>query len=518
MKLLSRISFLLFLSSLSASAQSASTPIFNLPTGTGAAGTNYIAVLKRPNQTNGTEKVPLVDIGITDQTLYAQPGDNLYQVKTNAVARGIPNIVVTPGTYTNGVTNLWFSGNWFFQNNPLLRLIDIPTNTTGAGMFDDRFSGAVTCSVHGSLRMEYHSGTNVAVNPVDCTLSYNTNSLGPIVQTNPATYIRWDADTLLGLCGQTPVPFAITTLHGVSNSYYRKFEIYNLNPNNVAIITTNCPADPNTVYSISTGCSGIHWGENDVLIEANIRPMTVQAVWGDNLTTNGGQMWISGKVCDGKWYLVGRTNTWKVWGDYDELACSQDTTDHILIDIWNSGSHYFHAKKISSLGMPVTMQNPDTGQKDTNLVVWVDFDKCSGSNGWLNVKHGALRGRIGHFEQNGPNNGGSMVTVTNISANLDISGEAMFSANVAVTHGSGSSVLHNYRIYTTNRDPILINGSGFHLHNNVVVTPATATNSIRSAGAQTVGAYGLNMLRSNAHANITFSTGTTNVTVSNTID
>lgn len=408
-------------------------------------------------------------------------------------------IIVRAGTYTT-VTNLWFNGTWFFEG-ALLRLIDIPTNTTGAGLFDDRFSGAVNCTVGGALSIEYHTGTNVLVSPVDCTFSYNTNALGPIVVTNRNSYIRWDANTRLGLCGQQPVPFAITVLQCVSNSYFRDFEIYNLNPTNVAIITTNCPADPGTVYSITTGCAGIHWGEGDVIIHANIRPMTLQAVWGDNLTTNGGQMWISGEISDGKWYLVGRTNTWKIWANFDEYLCSQDTIDHILFDCWNSGSHYFRGQKASSLGRPIVLQNPDAGQRDTNLQVWVDIDKLSGSNTWAEVKHGELRGMINHFQQNGPNNGGSLIIVTNVSAFMALNGLTMEGANTLLTHSGGTTELHGYAMRSTNQDPIFVFNSGLSLDVSSIAT-VNGTNSVRSSTAQNV-TINRSFSGPSNHANIT---------------
>lgn len=426
----------------------------------------------------------------------AQPGDT---------------ITVNAGLYESRVTNLFFNGAWRFLN-PTLRFVDVPTNSGGWGLFDDRFSGAVTCSISGTLSMEYHSGTNIAVNPVDCTFSYNTNALGPIVVTNRNTYVRWDADTRLGLCGQTPTPFALTILQCVSNSYFKRFEIYNLNPSNTAVITTNCPADPGTLYVMGTGCAGVHWGEGDVVIEANIRGMTLQAVWGDNLTTNGGQMWISGKICDGTWYLVGRTNTWKIWADFDEYMSTASTIGG-CIDAWNSGSHYFVGKKISAAnGMPIVMEVPDSTQRDTNLIVWVDFQKVSGSNGWARIKHGALRGRIGHFEQNGLNvQGTSGLIVTNSGALVSLSGENMYADRVAIEHGGGRTDLRGFTIWSTNRDPVLVLATNLHLNSVALVVGTGATNAARAPSAQQVKLYGNCFATSNFHANVTANVGTLNV-------
>jgi len=428
-------------------------------------------------------------------------------------------IVVRPGLYQTGTTNLFKAGRltWDFQG-ATLRFVDIPTNSSGCGMFDDRFTGAVACSndVIGSLTLQYNSGTNVFLNTNDCTLGYNTNALGAIVLSNiPApSLIRWVAETKIETVGAAPVPFSLYLHNCQTGTVFRTLSDSQLLwPSNQVVITTNCPASPGDPWTVDIGKNFIWWGPSataEVYVDYTIHNQLYAVDGYGETSSDSGELRYRANLSDGKIYLVGRSKSWKFWGEALEWKNTAPNSP-TLFEFHSAGSHYLGGQKASTRGGTIFDFTNPQNSGDTNLVTWVDFDKVSGSNGWARVTHGHLRGRVGHFEQNGPANGTPGIFVTNISALVSLSGEDMYAEGTSVSHGGGRTKLINYEIYSTNRDPVLVTGSGLRLHNNVLVPGLLATNSIRAATAQTVGVYGMLLQKSNAHANITFSSGLTNV-------
>lgn len=423
-------------------------------------------------------------------------------------------IIVQRGTYRGaGISNLFKPGllTWILQD-PTFDYIDLCTNvTTGSGIFDDRFAGgAVSNTVIGSVKIRYCSGTNVAWDEICNPFTVATNALGPIVVTNAVSEILWSAHADIRHWGQVPMPFALYVKNCRASSYFKNLNFVTNGAPGATFSVSNCPAAPGTPIPVDVGCNFIYWELGTFALHfGRAQGFANYAFDFYGIDANdSANIHIEGDFLDGKLYGVGYSKNWKIWADIKEWQNS--TGNPNLINCYNAGSHYFRVQKGSTkLGAVIDMGQP-TGT-DTNLVVWVDVDKVSGSNGFVKVTHGALRGRVGHFEQNGPSDGTPGIFTTNISALVDLSGEDIYSANTAVEHGGGRTVLRNYSIYSTNRDPILVTGAGLRLQSTVLIPGLGATNSIRAAAAQTVGVYGMLLQKSNAHANITFSSGLTNV-------
>lgn len=463
----------------------------------------------------GTYQIAISNLAsslIKNQT-WVQEGGNLYAAKIATAAYGL--ISVGPGTHTNGVTNLFFNGSWEFHGSVIDRM---GQNTNGFGIFDDRYSGAVTNYIFGQVHLKFCPGTNANWDGA-CSWIGDTNAFAAIVVTNANTLVQWTASTRLGLYGLAPYPACIYVKNCQTNSVFRGFdEIYNLNPANT-FVATNCPAFPNTPFDIDTGCQGFYWELGSCSFKCGrMHDMSVYALQAYGVTnTDVADLYVEADFLDGKCYAVGRSSRWKIWflnvGEWRNISGNATA-----VQFYSAGSHYLRAQKISSkFGEVIRLENPTTGG-DTNLVVWVNIDKVSGSNGWVRNTHGELRGRIGHLEENGPNS--SFVPgifTTNVSALTDLSGENMYANGGSVTHGGGRTMLRNFSIYSTNRDPVLVTGSGLRLSGVSIITGLNATNCIRSPNAQTVNSYGA-VARSNLHANVTIATGTTNFTIAPSVD
>src|SRR5882672_2617684 len=130
-----------------------------LPTTNSIRGSNTIAVTvfpyPHPNSTSGaggTYQIALSNLAsslIVNQT-WVQEGGSLYAAKLATPLYG--TVSVGPGTYTNGVTNLFFNGSWEFHGS----ILDwMGQNTNGFGIFDDRYSGAVTNFIFGQVQLRY---------------------------------------------------------------------------------------------------------------------------------------------------------------------------------------------------------------------------------------------------------------------------------------------------------------------------------------------------------------------------
>lgn len=504
-----------------------------LPLTNRVRGSNMVAATvfpyPHPNSTNGdggTYNVRIADLfpqGATyvdalrgSDTLgdggFYNPFATPWVAKTNTPPGG--SIVVRSGTYTTGITNLLFNGRWHFEGVTLDWTGDVLDS--GCGIFDERFSGGrpVTNTITGSLEIKYCAGTNVHFDELCVTIG-NTNCLAAVAITNRQTLIQWFADTRVGLWGPVPVPTAFYIKNCNSNSIFRTVtEIYNGNPHldGLSYTVTNCPAFPGVDIGVPTSAIPLYWELGTFHFYFHRLPSlgayAINAYGTDQ--NDRDTMYLHGDWIDGKCYLVGKSRNWKVWADVLEWQLTGGNAT--AINCYNAGSHYFRIQKLStSAGETIKLEN-SIYPPDTNLVVWVNIDKVSGSNGWVSVSHGQLRGRIGHFEQNGPPSTTPGLFATNISALISLSGENMACANVAVSHGGpGRTELWGYTIRSTNKDPVYVSGSNLVLNSTTLVPGTGATNAIRSPNAQNVRLYGSNFAKSNAHPNITFTVGSLNV-------
>ncbi len=459
------------------------------------------------------------------------PEQNLFQVVRDV---GPPALIVCePGTYTKGVTNLFRNGvDWHFENC-VIEHTDIPTNTSGCGIFDDRHSlhsdgraiasGAregVTSAITGILEIHYSTGTNVWVDPADIAYGYNTNALAAIVVTNPASLIKISASIDAQVYGIAPIPRVLYVGNCASNSYFGRFDrvsiwrapgvLYTNGGYNV-ILRTNYLTPDDLIAPV--GVSFMRWNEGTMACDAGNIDVTDYALDCYNNLALNTELFFTANRVSGKYYIVGLVPGWKVWSRVQEhLAPSTGNAN--AINCYGAGSHYFEAMKISCASGPVLQMELPQAQTNTNLVVWVNFDKMTGSNGWVNVKHGILRGRVGHFEWNGPPaDERAGITTTNISSYVSLSGEAMYAPRTAVRHEGGRMELFNYRIMSTNRDPVYTSiPTNLWLHSTVLIPGiGGATNSIRAPSAAVVNITHISQ-RTNAHSNVTYSAPTNAVT------
>jgi len=401
------------------------------------------------------------------------------------------SVIVEGGSYNNGVTNLGFNGTLIFDGPKFTYVGNVLDH--GCGILDDRFSGAITQSVIGGIEFNYCPGTNVHWDSI-CNPTGNTNALAAIVITNVKSLINWNVATKGTAWGAAPIPQVLYVKNCHSNTIFKTFTIFNGSPGQTNSYTlTNCPADPGTEIIISAEGIPLYWELGTFHFEFdridNIGSLFLGAYGVD--TTDRADLYIKGQQLNGKAYVVGRSINWKVWLDVQEWKYSGPNNVNTF-NAYNTGSHYIHAQKMSGFspsaasGYVILLENPQTS--DTNLTVWVDIDKLSHSNGAVRVTHGQLRGRIGHIEQNGPNNGTPTISITNISALISLSGENIYGANTILEHGGGITELRGYNIISTNRDPILVTGSGLTLSTGIQLTGPT--NGITAKSAQTVnGSY-----------------------------
>lgn len=422
-------------------------------------------------------------------------------------------VYVRPGTYTTGVTNLGKNMvDWHFIN-VTLTWTEPATNGPGAAiLIDDRYSGgAVTSTISGTLSINYSSGTNHMFDASCNVYLGNQNALGAIVITNPATRITLAAHTttkVYGNVGNGPYALYISDCH--TASYFNLMGgIGNWSPFVGNVITvTNCPADPIETFNVGVKFSGIYWELGTFTADIGPHEATPGGIgyavyaYGETNTDNANMYLRFHGKCEAKIYMVGFSRNWKSWIDGQEFV----TTNSPTYAAYGTASHYFRAMKVSELGNINVPISTVAANGHSNGTLWVDIQKVSGGGGWVDSGAGELRGTISHFESLGamPNSG----IINRLGATLSLDGLDAYAPNHVVQHIAGDTTLRNYRLYSTNRPPVLVSGAGYIGQNTIMVG---ATNCIYSTAAQTVKLYGHNMANTNEHSNVTISMGTLSV-------
>ena len=300
-------------------------------------------------------------IGITARTLYANNGANLYALKTAATAGA--TIVVGPGLYTVGVTNLLKDQvNWFF------------------------YPGAVVSNFNGGLNFGgiFVNGQYGTVGPMTCTVAgYGTfiqvgggdelDIAGMINVSNAASVISIQAQRLL-ISGDSSTFYAAAVWDAASFTLEVHEEIngsYGLNElagvslsgglwwkNGRGIMT--CPrvftGNASALYALGDGSA-----DYDLTFE-RIHSTNASAVWLE-LTHAENKCWLSAKE------IIGGSN-----------FLSRGTAVSIT-----GGKLYLNAQKLSSfsnIGLPVIKQTGGsswlTAQKVTTTNVSHWFEQTGG--------------------------------------------------------------------------------------------------------------------------------------------
>lgn len=449
-------------------------------------------------------------------TVDAVNGNNSTATRTNgihfltctaakAAAVSGDTIVVLPGAYMerdllkNGVS-------WFFYPGATVSYTD-PGIGTGYGIFDDRSSGACTCTI-GGYGVFTLGETTIAIG------AGNPNILGCVTVTNALSNISIKARKIQASSfNQTTYFWAVYSKNGV----LLEVEADDIGDQNFGTTTLD-PADGVTVLT-SVG-SGIYWEIGEMRVTANRIRSSQYGVWcHEPAGVNTANFWLTVDYLESSlsaaFYTDCHSTNYRTWVSLKEALSA---TDGSLTGGWNyisngsgsGGKHYVFAQKISS--------SAGIGFAASTGSVWAKIEKISAA--------GAGGAAIVDFGPSGPGGVGNAIVYMDVDHIEDLGGNAAdiqnASANVVYIHGATLStlnspgVIHNggttdltaIRIDTTATNAAgnygaLVSASGLRLRQCLLIQPALAE-SIHSAGAQTVAVYGVASNRAKS-SNITLS-------------
>jgi hypothetical protein len=404
-----------------------------------------------------------------------------------AAAQSGDTIVVGPGTYVEN--DLLKDGvNWFFAPGAIVTYtspaLQANSNDILYGIFDDRSSGPVQCTIggHGSFSA-YSRGY--------------LNLLGTLVVTNANSQITF-----------TGREIGFASYHDNAPGTGSRAAVYVKNAVRVDVNCDRIYGARGTTYE--TGLfdegdpiawndfgSGIYWELGDLYVHCgSIDKISSYGAWGNQPrgNTTPANFWLNADFIENHIYMdggsdaVGHVGTynWRSWIVAKEILEG--------IAYFDYGRHYLTVQKINLQSAPMSFNGATqvwmTAQKMTNTL----------AGGWMQLQAG---------------NGGSPVLYADVAQFEDIQGvfnlAGILIADASEVHlrgsnlkaGSGPAVLHfggKTRIQgmtidtsTTNKPnnhAITVAGPGLILDNCILLAPALA-NSINATAPQTVTCYGV---------------------------
>ena len=434
---------------------------------------------------------------------FDKPFRNIDWAKTNASAGDL--IYVRAGSYTNNnllknEVNYWFdSGSVVVWTNTGTISGTLPQ---GAGIFDDRIPGAVTSVVAGHAVLKFHAAPTA-------TTDYNTNLLGAIVTTNPASRISFSLDRIEAILVEQNAMAAVY-IANCGRVYLKCNEILDPWPRDT-LYYDNFPDQT------AASTTGIYWKIGDLHTDVKRIYATGYCLYGNETSAAGAvtDWYHKGDEMDNRKgassaaesanavYTVGISSLWRVWCDIGQIRTDKSCWEH-----FGGGKIYLYG--VSKLGGLIGVSVSQSGAGE----IWVEAQKISATNQWITVASpwsGTNYVSVQHYEDLG---GASSAYGFSLSGGVTVlqGGHAKTLDRPALLITNGTVKVEGMTIKTggtTNNWPIFQTRDGkVILKDTVLVVPSTGTtNSVYATNAQNVKVYGSLMSNTNQNPNVTFTTG-----------
>lgn len=410
-----------------------------------------------------------------------------------SAAQSGDTIVVGPGNYI--ANDLLKPGvNWFFLPGAVVSWTE-PGTGTGYGIFDDRSSGACTCSIGG------HGVFNLTCTTIAFQAG-NANFRGILTVTNVASSINFSANRL-----------GLSTFNG--DGPHGAFAIY---VTNCALVTANIlegiigPTVGTTVLDPGDGVTVLHDTSGGIYWELGRLQVTVPQIYTDTsypiwANEPAGAHTADASIIAERIESIGQNATaiyvsaqsanYRLWVTAMIISATGGSAAVINnLDATGNGTGqeklYVTAQKIyGTTGCGLDGQN------------WITTEKMgAGSSKFVQCTSGLCFLNVQQYEDGGVGFG-----IVNNGSDLSISGGIMKILNgIGLQHAGGSTRAMGLLVNTINTNnaanhAVKLAGAGCILDRCTLVAPALA-NSINSAAAQTVKCYAVkaNIAK---HANVT---------------
>jgi hypothetical protein len=401
-----------------------------------------------------------------------------------AAATNGDTISVLPGTYHNSSNLLKAGVNWFGWPGATLTFTNTTNNGPGWGIFDDRWSGAVTSVVSGAFDLLWCSGLP-GTNALGGACCYPTNVLAAVVNTNPATKLSMQCESIKYISLGTSHA-AIWSING-NGAFFRAREILDLFNATNFFVGLDDISDP--VYEQSQGI-GFYWESGETYLNSGVVSGRQYSFYAKANADAHSNLWITCDHAIGLYYIDGTSAPadWRTWADIKELETQTNSAGGNTWTVLGGGKHYLTVLKIHS--PIVTAVNILGGE------TWLNCQKISSATRFINLIGGTLHATIMDWEdlgvvegilvKSGGNlqlkAGGRMVVLNGVGLDYDIGATGRV-ANFTIDTKTTSS---------TNNPCVLLKTNGLILANCVLVSSATA-NGIMATSAKSIRLHGHNM-------------------------
>lgn len=404
---------------------------------------------------------------------------------SNAVAAALPGdlVWVQPGTYFehNLLKN---QVNFRFETGA--RVVWITPDSTaaaGIGLFDDRGTGATTNQILGALDFYYSCGTN------DSTTIINTNAVGAVVTTNPATRL------FLQMHNADGDSFSVDSLALVNGFSADPALFYISRAGRVEIICNEVLNSRvyDTVSGVGSVLCGMYWELGETYFTfSHLAPSLVYGIWPNEPNPQGanvGNLWVNGGLCEGYIYSSGISPNWRSWFNFQELRVTNAVGPAFAP---YGGKAYLVADKISTLNANAHCIDVEQGCE-----AWITAQKivAPAGGGWVKTANSTNYVTCMHYEAPATTalsaNGGFWAT----GGEMYLNGGDAKCNGLGLLENGGKVYAKNLTLCTTNANlagnyAVTVNNSGnVSLQGCKLVVPALCLSSINAGSAKNIGVY-----------------------------
>jgi hypothetical protein len=434
------------------------------------------------------------------KVLYVNQSEGPYTTlgAAKAAARGGDTIVVAPGTYTEN--DLLKDGvNWFFSPGAFVTYattaLQANSNDMIYGIFDDRSSGAVECTIggHGSFKVTSRGYVNL---------------VGTLVITNGNTKINFSGREI-----------GFATYHDNVAGIGTRAAVYVKNAVRVDVNCDRIYGARGTQYDTglldegdpifwSDFGSGIYWELGDLYVRCgSVEKISGYGAWGNQPRGNvtAANLWLNADFIENHIYMDGGSDAAGQVGTYNWRSWIVAKEIFEGIAYFDYGRHYLTVQKINLQSAYMSFNGAPQ--------VWITAQKMTNTQAgaWMMLQAGnggspVVYADVMHFEDA---QGAFYLGGISISDNSELHLRGLHlktGAGPAVVHNGGNARIQGMTIDTSlankpNNHAVKVVGAGLVLDHCVLIAPPLA-NSINAAAGQTVTCYGVKANRAK-HANVT---------------
>lgn len=449
-----------------------------------------------------------------------QSGGSLAAARDQAVSGQL--IIVKAGTYTMTTADgqLFKSGvNWYFNPGAIVNFTNTRVTVTdgiGYGIFDDRLSGAVSCTIDGYGEFYFDGGTPT-YDPNTSLPTGNNNVKGAVVITNALSTVYFRAKSIrlrawMG-AGMSGVFIQNATLVVVSLEQITENTTGSVVVGGEVSLLLGLDSGSAPVYATNAAV-GLWWQEGECYTNVKQINCSFYGLYGAQNAAGGASNWwhtserIRSQSGAATIYILGDSTgsaNWRTWVDVKE-AINEGANNAAAYSVAFRGSHYVRAEKMSSSGSVVVTI---TSNASTAPKVWITAQKLTmaGTGNGVTVS-GATAGEynLDVLQIEDTNAMAIMISLSGGSTLLVRGGSGKVLNGKGAVISGGLLGLSGLRIDTSNTNsatnrPCEISGGTLILRNALLVAPALA-DSIYAATAKTVAVYGV-AANKDKNANIT---------------